>query len=302
MYSENIVPTIASLKNRLQELHIEIPYSEEHFRRYLQTIGFKYKSLDGRAHITETPRLKKWRWEFIEQIRKHREEKWNIVYLDETWYDTHDVIKKGLSNGSDKCALKIPCSRGKRIIILAGGENGWVQKGLLLSAKNIKDCSADYHQDMDSALFETWFKNQLLPNLLNQRSVIVLDNTSYHFRMLHPKPAKRHKREYILSYMQEHNIVMPDGKITKDKLLAKVNEVDIPTEYVIDGMAKEAGHIVLRLPPYHCILNPIELICSNLKRNIRKHNAATTEELHIGNESSDESSFENYDSCDSDDE
>ncbi|XP_071051139.1 uncharacterized protein [Onthophagus taurus] len=197
---------------------------------------------------------------------------------------------------------------------------------------------------MDSALFETWFQNQLLPNLLNQTLVIVLDNASYHSRMLHPKPAKRHKKEYVLSYLQEHNIAMPNGKITKDKLLAKVNEVDIPTEYVIDGMAKEAGHIVLRLPPYHCILNPIELIWSNLKRNIRKHNAAPTLSaklvdlirqevdnipvelwrncvkhvkdvensyvspniqrfiIDIGNESSDESSFENYDSCDSDDE
>lgn len=36
---------------------------------------------------------------------------------------------------------------------------------LLLPAKNIKDNPKDYHQNMNFALFGTWFSSQLLLNL-----------------------------------------------------------------------------------------------------------------------------------------
>jgi hypothetical protein len=45
--------------------------------------------LDRRLAIMETPRLKKLRFEYIYQIRKFR--------ADETWYDSHDVLKKGIT-------------------------------------------------------------------------------------------------------------------------------------------------------------------------------------------------------------
>lgn len=38
--------------------------------------------------------------------------------------------------------------------------------------------------------------------------------------------------------------------------------------YKIDQLAKDHRHIVLRLPPYHCELNPIELIWANIKGNV----------------------------------
>ncbi|CAI6377521.1 unnamed protein product [Macrosiphum euphorbiae] len=46
----------------------------------------------------------------------------------------------------------------------------------------------------------------------------------------------------------------------KPQLMAKVREIKGKyISYVVDNMAKNAGHNVLRLPPYHCELNPIEL-------------------------------------------
>ncbi|KAH9364841.1 hypothetical protein HPB48_001300 [Haemaphysalis longicornis] len=44
-------------------------------------------------------------------------------------------------------------------------------------------------------------------------------------------------------------------------------------KYRIDGAAERAGCIVLRLPPYHCELNPIKLIWAQLKRSIAARNA-----------------------------
>jgi hypothetical protein len=43
-------------------------------------------------------------------------------------------------------------------------------------------------------------------------------------------------------------------------------------EYMVDEIAKKYGHTVLRLPPYFCIFNPIELIGGQLKKRIRRNN------------------------------
>lgn len=42
--------------------------------------------------------------------------------------------------------------------------------------------------------------------------------------------------------------------------------------YVVDNIAKNAGHTVLRLPPYHCELNPIELAWVMVKTYVKQNN------------------------------
>lgn len=37
-------------------------------------------------------------------------------------------------------------------------------------------------------------------------------------------------------------------------------------------MAREKGITVLRLPPYHCELNPIELVLAQAKGHVTRHN------------------------------
>jgi len=41
--------------------------------------------------------------------------------------------------------------------------------------------------------------------------------------------------------------------------------------YLADEAARALGHIVLRLPPYHCQYNPIELVWGIMKRHHDKH-------------------------------
>ena len=41
--------------------------------------------------------------------------------------------------------------------------------------------------------------------------------------------------------------------------------------YLADEEASALGHIVLRLPPYHCQYNPIELVWGIMKRHYDKH-------------------------------
>ncbi|PSN54657.1 hypothetical protein C0J52_01085 [Blattella germanica] len=42
--------------------------------------------------------------------------------------------------------------------------------------------------------------------------------------------------------------------------------------YMVDNIANELDHEVLKLPLYHCILNPMEMIWSVVKSNVSKHN------------------------------
>ena len=42
--------------------------------------------------------------------------------------------------------------------------------------------------------------------------------------------------------------------------------------YVTDEMARRNNKVVLRLPPYHCELNPIELIWAQIKNKVAKEN------------------------------
>jgi hypothetical protein len=153
---------LTEILDKLQTEEFYYNMNKDTLSKCLKSIGFKHKIINKRTAIKVSPRLLTWRTKYISKIRKYREKGRNIVYLDETWFDNHDVLLKGWMDDSGKCYLDTPVSRGKRIIIFhAGGNAGWVPKCLLLSAKNIiQDSSADYHQDMDHKLFEQWFKNK----------------------------------------------------------------------------------------------------------------------------------------------
>ncbi len=43
-------------------------------------------------------------------------------------------------------------------------------------------------------------------------------------------------------------------------------------KYELDEIALEKGHEVIRLPPYHCKYNPIELIWAQVKGEVAKKN------------------------------
>jgi len=216
----------------------------------------------------------------LESIKEYRQLGRPIYYLDETWVNAgettsktwvdktvnspRDAFLRGLTTGQ-----KEPSGKGKRLIVVhIGSSDGFVVGGLLCfeSKKN----TDDYHDEMNGDTFYDWFTN-ILP-LLRENAVIVMDNASYHSVKKHTFPVRSWKKQDIIDWLTDKGEVI-DKPMVKEQLLERV-EVLKPqyNEYVIDELAKSANKTVLRLPPYHCELNPIELAWASVKNYVRMNN------------------------------
>ncbi|RVE47763.1 hypothetical protein evm_007518 [Chilo suppressalis] len=68
--------------------------------------------------------------------------------------------------------------------------------------------------------------------------------------------------------------------------------------YEIDKLLGENGHTVVRLPPYHCDLNPIELIWGIAKQKIAAHNVGNIDIKDVAERAFQEITEQNWkDSC-----
>ncbi|KAJ8911495.1 hypothetical protein NQ315_010867 [Exocentrus adspersus] len=127
-----------------------------------------------------------------------------VYYLDETWLneghtkqtiwqDTtirskRQAFIEGLSTG-----LKNPSGKDCRLIILhIGSDSGFVDDCLpVFDGKK----STDYHEEMNSTVFEQWFESML--KNLPQNSLIVMDNASYHSRRTEKIPSTGTRKKDI---------------------------------------------------------------------------------------------------------
>lgn len=158
--------------------------------------------------------------------------------------------------------LTLPHLEAKELFMVlhAGSREGLVPNSIYLYAKIIGDARADSHDDMTAQVFERWFECILLQNLPKDRKcVIVLDNASYHSRLQFKIPNMSYRKQDMLNFMQQHDVDIPDPLPIKSVLLMNIKKANIETKFVIDEIARSHGHEVLRLPPYHCVLNGIEL-------------------------------------------
>ena len=116
---------------------------------------------------------------------------------------------------------------------------------------------------------KSWFLEKLIPNL-PEKSVVILDNASYHCRQVDKIPNMNTKKAEMLDFMKHNSITVPEPLPTKPVLLGRIKMANIQKKFAIDSIAFENGHLVLRLPPYHCCLNAIELVWHQLKSKARR--------------------------------
>ncbi|KAJ8914699.1 hypothetical protein NQ315_017408 [Exocentrus adspersus] len=231
----------------------------------LKGIGFRFAKDNGRRALMERPEIASKRVDFLREYITNAkcESPLDVVFLDETWIFQHGSNTLQTWHDNDvKSVRKKHCSEGKRYIIVhAGNKEGFIDgAGLIFSTKNK---SADYHDNMNSELFEKWMEEQLLPRL-KKPSLIVMDNARYHSRLMEKIPNTQSTKDEIIQWLQSKNIPIPQHAF-KCELLQIVHQFKPKNiAYAIDELIYKMGHSVLRLPPYHCQFNAIELIMGTM--------------------------------------
>ena len=180
-------------------------------------------------------------------------------------------------SGEDGPWVQKPTGKGERLIIInAITKNGWVTNAKLVFKSTRK--TGDYHGQMNSELFKKWFSKKLLPNLPKQ-CIIVMDNASYHNTLsAHSAPTPSCAKEKIRHWLEENKIPCRDDclKVELAEILKKIGPS--PT-YEIDEIAASHGHEVVRTPPYHPELQPIETCWAVVKNDIARNGEFTIKKL-----------------------
>ncbi|XP_025192636.1 uncharacterized protein LOC112592697 [Melanaphis sacchari] len=186
------------------------------------------------------------------------------VWVDKTVTSARVASSEGLSTGAIN-----PTGKGKRLIVShIGSEDGFVPGGLLCfeSKKNTQD----YHDEMNGDSFRDWLEG-VLPKL-KDNAVIVMDNAPYHSVKIEKCPTTNWRKADIIAWLQSKGEQV-DNTMLVIELLDQVKKLKpLYNNYVIDEMVKANNKIVLRLPPYHCELNAIELAWAIVKKHVKDNN------------------------------
>lgn len=236
----------------------------------LKNLGFKYKIDNGRRALMERPEIISKRVKFLRSYMQNLSSDCplDVVFLDETWVFQHGSDIRTWHDSNPKSVFNKKGNEGKRFVIVhAGNKDGFIDgAGLIFSTKNK---SADYHDNMNSELFEKWLEENFLPKL-ERPSLIIMDNARYHCRLSENVPNTSSRKEEIIDWLRHQNIEFPPHAF-KCELFQYVKQYKAKLPYAVDVMISNMGHEVLRLPPYHCIFNAIELIWAHCKEVYNKN-------------------------------
>lgn len=161
--------------------------------------------------------------------------------------------------------------KGGRLIVVHAGcdKYGFIQNSKLVFRSNTEN-STDYHSQMNSEVFKSWFTQML--NSFEEPSVIVMVNSSYHSTLIDNFPKGNTRKADVQAWLTKKNVDFSQLENLAE-LRQKVKAL-IPFEkkYELDVLALEMGHEVIPLSPYHCQYNPIELIWAQVKNQVATKN------------------------------
>ena len=106
-----------------------------------------------------------------------------------------------------------------------------------------------------------------------------MDNASYHNALSEDSPPiNSSKKERIASWLENNGAIVPDDCL-KAELVEILKKMDPVPFYALDQMAAKQGHKILRTPPYHPELQPIETCWGVLKNQIARNCDFTMDNL-----------------------
>jgi transposase len=260
--------SIRSLRSWLSSAGEQGEISLKTLWRTLYRMGFVYGPSKRRSTLKEQDYVIIARREYLRQKRGNRCSDGGTdrpeVYLDETYLNVNHSKDNTWYFEPDGPWVNKPAGKGPRLIIVhAITHQGWVHGAKLVF--QAKQRTGDYHGQMNSENFTKWFTEQLLPHI-PPRSLIVMDNAPYHNELAEdafptPKTRKAQLRQWLLT----HHPPQYGEDMLKPELYQRCKQLCPPPPRRLDRLAEAAGHTIIRTPPYHPELQPIETVWALIK-------------------------------------
>jgi transposase len=275
--------TLADIQTFLEKEYTEESFHKTTLGRTLNRWGFEFGKGTRSQHLKEKDHVIAARQRYLREMRSNRASEVGLdtnrpeVYLDESY------VNKNHSNdfiwyyGEDGPWVQKPTGKGERLIIMnAITKCGWVPGAKLVFKSTRK--TGDYHGQMNWDLFKKWFTEMLLPNI-PENSLIIMDNASYHNLLSeHSPPTPQSSKQKIKDWLEQNKIYCRDDCL-KPELVEVLKKVAPEPIYAIDEIAASFGHKVLRTPPYHPELQPIETCWGVTKNHVSRHCDFTVKNL-----------------------
>lgn len=150
---------------------------------------------------------------------------------------------------------------------------------------------------MNGDVFEEYFEQMI--QFIPKGSVIVMDNASYHSRLLEPLPTSKWKKDEIAKWLSSKNLAFDNTMLRAELLTIAKKHKQNYKKYNIEEIAKKREIEILRLPPYHCEMNPIELIWAQVKGYVARNNTTfkLSDVKNLFNKAISEVTSENWQKC-----
>lgn len=106
--------------------------------------------------------------------------------------------------------------------------------------------------------------------------MVVVDNVPYHNVIMNKAPNSNSRKIEMINWLSHYNIEYEKDYL-KPQLynLVKRNKRHYK-KYKFYEPLEKASHNVVRLPPYHPDLNPIEMVWAKIKHEVAKRNVTFT--------------------------
>ena len=263
--------TLDTLCQHLENTKPGQEFSVRTLGRALDRWGFTFAKGTRTQRLKEKDHVVAARQRYLRRKRANRKGDSTIrpeVYLDESYVNKNHSNDLVWYFDDDGPWIQKPTGKGDRLIIInAITKDGWVP-GAKLTFRSTRK-TGDYHGQMNQKLFTKWFRDMLLPNI-PENSLIIMDNAAYHNVLsAGSAPTAASKKEKIRSWLERNYIPLREDclKVEMIEFLRKI--APYPT-YDLDEIAAEHGHEILRTPPYHPELQPIEICWAVVKNQIAR--------------------------------
>ena len=276
--------TLESIRDFLQEKSPHEPFHLSTLARTLDRWGFEFGKGTRTQHLKEKDYIVVARQHYLRKMRQNRTASVSglirpAVYLDESYVNKNHSNDFVWYSSEDGPWIQKPTGKGERLIIMnAITQDGWVPEAKVVFKSTRK--TGDYHGQMNGDLFQKWFIEKLLPHIPSA-SLIIMDNASYHNILAdYSAPTPTCSKAKIRRWLEANKIPCKDDCL-KVELVDILRKIAPEPTYRIDVIARQHGHEVIRTPPYHPELQPIEICWGILKNEVARHCDFTLDNLKL---------------------